>query len=115
MKQGDWATEVSRILMDRDIPFHIRSRKNQFELTVSSGLAVKKLIHVLLPYLVVKKPLAQRLAAFPKAPARNRFTWINSSYLDEICNLVDYVRRFNRGKNRRYRWDGDAIRRFLQK
>jgi hypothetical protein len=78
-------------------------------------LAVKRLTHVLLPYLVVKKPLAERLAVFPKAPARNRFTWIDGSYLEEICSLVDFVRRFNRGKNRRYKWDGDAIRRFLQK
>jgi len=71
------------------------------------------LIQYLLPYLVVKKPLAERLNAFPKAPARNRFTWVDGSYLDSICDLVDYVREFNKGKNRKHKWDGAAIRRFF--
>ena len=110
-----WADHVSQILESHRIPFHIRTRKNQFEITVSSGVAVKRLIAILLPYLVVKKPLAEKLAAFPEAPARNRFTWIDGSYLDAICNLVDYVREYNRGKNRRHKWDGSTIRNFFKK
>jgi hypothetical protein len=115
MKQGSWASEVSRILAHHHIPFHVRKRRNQLEVTVSSGIAVKKLIRLLIPYLVVKRPLARRLMAFPKAPARNRFTWIDAPYLDEICDLVDYVRQFSKGKNRRHRWDGATIREFFQK
>jgi len=115
MRQGVWAQEVSEILQLHQIPFHVRKRRKQFEITVSSGVAVKKLIVLLLPYLVVKRPLALRLAAFPKAPARNRFTWIDGSYLDRICDLVDYVREFNKGKNRKHKWDSAAIRRFFQK
>jgi hypothetical protein len=114
MKQGDWAEHVSQILNRHGIPFHIRNRKNQFEITFSSGVAVKRLIRILLPYLVVKKPLAEKLATFPKAPSRNRFTWVDNSYLEEICNLVDYVRKFNQGKNRKHKWDGDAIRNFFK-
>jgi hypothetical protein len=114
MKQGDWANQVSLILRRHGIPFHIRKRKNQFELTVSSGIAVRKLVNVLLPYLMVKRPLAEKLAAFPKAPLRNRFTWIDDSYLDEICSLVDYVKKFNAGKNRKHKWDGKAIRSFFK-
>ena len=72
------------------------------------------MISILLPYLVVKKPLAERLAAFPIAPSRNRFTWIEDSYLDAICNLVDHVREFNKGKNRRHKWDGNTIRNFFK-
>lgn len=113
MKQGEWAEHVSQILNRHGIPFNVRIRKNQFEITVSSGVAVKRLIGILLPYLVVKKPLAQKLAAFPRAPARNRFTWVDDTYLKEICNLVDYVRRFNKGKNRKHKWDGNAIRSFF--
>ena len=115
MKEGPWADEVARILTRHGIPFHRRRRRNQIEITVSSGVAVKRMIRFLIPYLVVKRPLAQRLAHFPKAPARNRSTWIDGSYLDEICDLVDYVREFNRGKNRRHKWDGAAIRRFFQR
>jgi hypothetical protein len=114
MKQGNWIDFVSQILERHQIPFHVRERKNQFEVTVSSGVAVKKPVDILLPYLVVKRPLAQRLAIFPKAPARNRFTRIDDSYPEEICDLVDYVRRFNKGKNRRCKWDGNAVRAFFQ-
>jgi len=114
MKQGEWANHVSQILATHVISFHFRTRRNQFEIIVSSGLAVKKLIGILLPYLVVKKPLAEKLAAFLKAPSRNRFTWIDGSYLDAICNFVDYVREFNKGKNRRHKWDGNTIRNFFK-
>lgn len=114
MRQGAWAQEVSDILQHHKIAFHIRKRRNQFEITVSSGTAVKRLIAFLLPYLVVKKPIALRLSEFPKAPARNRFTWVDGSYIDAICSLVDFVRMFNKGKNRRHKWDGAAIRRFFQ-
>jgi len=115
MKQGRWAKVAGDILQEHQIPFHMRRRRNQFEMMVSSGIAVKRMIGFLLPYLVVKKPLAQRLANFPKAPARNRFTWINGEYLVEICDLVDFVREFNRGKNRKHKWNGLTIRRFFQK
>jgi len=113
MKQGAWAHEVINIFESHEIPYHIRTRKNQFEISVSSGSAVRRLIRLLLPYLVVKKPLAQRLLTFPRAPARNRFTRTDGSYLSEICNLVDFVRAFNRGKNRKHKWDGAAIKRFF--
>jgi len=110
MKEGVWAKEVSSILQHHQIPYHIRRRKNQAELTVSSGKAIKKLIGLVLPYLVVKKPLALRLLDFPTAPSRNRFTRIDQSYVDAVCELVDYVRHLNKGKNRSYKWNGDAIR-----
>ena len=83
------------------------------ELVVSSGTAVKRLVRILIPYLVVKKPLAQRLLDFPSAPPRNRYVKVEDSYLDEICGLVDFVRRFNKGKNRRHKWDGRTIREFF--
>jgi hypothetical protein len=106
---------LGTILQRHGIPFHVRTRKNQFEVTVSSGIQVIRLIGVLLPYLVVKKPLAERLARFPKAPPRNRYNPIDDLYLKEICELVDFVRSFNRGKNRKHRWDGNEIRRFFSK
>ncbi len=115
MKEGSWVVVVSEVLETNSIPFHIRKRKNQAELVVSSGIAVKKLIGIVLPYLVVKKPLAERLLNFPLAPSRNRFTWIEDSYLDDICELVDFVRQFNKGKNRRHKWDGNTIRAFFKK
>jgi hypothetical protein len=104
---------ASVILRAHRIPFHVRERKNQAELTISSGVAVRRFIRIILPYLIVKKPLAQRLLDFPAAPARNRFTWVDGSYLDEICRLVDFVRLFNKGKNRKHKWDGRTIREFF--
>ncbi len=73
---------------------------------------MKRLIALVLPYLVVKKPLAEKLLTFPKAPARNRFVQIDKSYLDEICTIVDFVREFNKGKNRRHKWNSKTIREF---
>ncbi len=73
---------------------------------------MKKLISVVIPYLVVKKPLAKRLLDFPKAPARNRFVSVDRFYLDEICEVVDFVRGFNKGKNRRHKWNGRTIREY---
>ena len=67
------------------IPFYFRRRKNQIEATVSSGITVNNLIVLVLPYLVVRRPLAEQL-------------------LD-----------FNKGKNRRHRWDGSSIRSFFDK
>ncbi len=115
MKCGSWADKVGAILRRHRIRYHIRTRKNQFEITISSGIEVQRLIDILLPHLVVKRPLAKRLKAFPKAPPRNRFKRIDDSYLEEICDLVDFVRRFNKGKNRRHKWDGYTIRRFFNK
>lgn len=114
MKQGQWAKEVSVILVSHQIPFHIRKRRNQLELTVSSGLAVQRLIRFVIPYLVVKKPLAARLRSFPKAPNRNRYTWVSGSYIEAVAELIDFVRQFNKGRNRRHRWDGKRVRDFFK-
>lgn len=67
---------------------------------------------MVLPYLVVKKPLAARLLEFPAAPGRNRFSPVDRSYLDEICTIVDFVRAFNKGKNRRHKWNSRTIGEF---
>ncbi len=75
-------------------------------------MRVKKLISLVLPHLVVKKPLARRLLSFPKAPPRNRFIGVDTVYLDEICEVVDFVRKFNRSKNRKHKWDSRTIREF---
>lgn len=115
MKQGSWSLAAGALLQGYGIPFHTRVRKNQFQITVSGNEAVKLLIGILLPHLVVKKPLAQRLRGFPRAPRRNRFTKIDMRYVDAISATIDYVRRFNKGKNRRYKWDGNTIRAFYRK
>ena len=114
MRSGIWVRAAGSILRFNRIPFHSRLRRNQDEIVVSGIQAVSRLLRLTIPYLVVKKPLAVRLADFPRAPRRNAFTPINSAYLERICNLVDYVRRFNRGKNRKHRWNGEAVRRFYQ-
>ena len=106
---------LSKTLVAYDIPFHSRFRRNQKEISVNSHRSVKKLIRVLLPYLVVKKPLGERLLSFPTAPRRNRFREIDGSYLSAVCEIVDYVREFNRGKNREHKWNGKAIRLFYNK
>lgn len=112
MKEGPWFGEVSRILGLHDIGFNWRPRRNQIEVHVEGHQRVKKLISVVIPYLVVKKPLATRLLDFPKAPLRNRFKSIDRNYLDEICEVVDFVRRFNKGKNRRHKWNSETIKEF---
>lgn len=112
MKLGEWSAVATDVLQSLKIPFHTRTRKNQFQITVSGTRAVKRLITILLPHLVVKRKLAKRLLGFPSALPRNRFTKITRARIGEICSIVDYVRAFNRGKNRRYKWDGGAIRVF---
>ncbi len=113
MKEGLWEKEVRTILETHHIPFHVRKRLNQTELVVSSGVAVRRMISFLLPGLVVKRPLAAKLMAFPRAPPRNRFAPIDPDYVTTVCNLVDYVRSFNKGKNRKRKWDGRAVRDYL--
>lgn len=112
MKEGTWYPEVARVLSQHEIRFNARRRKNQIEVHVGGHARVKKLIGVLLPYLVVKQPLARKLLTFPISPPRNRFTSISESYLAEICEMVDFVREFNRGKNRRHKWNSRTIREF---
>ncbi len=112
MKEGAWFAVVEDILRRHEIRFAARRRKNQIEVHVEGDLAVKRLITVVLPYLVVKQPLAKRLLSFPKAPARNRFVTIDESYLNEVCEIVDFVREFNRGKNRKHKWNSKTIRDF---
>jgi hypothetical protein len=112
MKEGAWFGEVSRILKLHDIGFNWRHRRNQIEVHVEGHRRVKKLISLVLPYLVVKKPLAKRLLDFPAAPARNRFKSVDRFYLDEICEIVDFVREFNKGKNRKHKWNSRTIREF---
>jgi LAGLIDADG endonuclease len=112
MKEGAWFDAVSRILKSHDIGFNWRNRRNQIEVRVEGHQRVKKLISVVLSYLVVKKPLAKRLLAFPKAPRRNRFMPIDTFYLDEISEIVDYVREFNRGNDRKHKWNSRTIREF---
>lgn len=114
MKAGRWAIEASHLLQHYAIPFHMRNRRNQVEMVVNSHKSVKKLINILVPYLVVKRPLAERLLGFPEAPPRNRFREIDSSYLDSVCEIVDFVREFNRGKNRRHKWNSTTIRLFYE-
>jgi hypothetical protein len=115
MKRGDWERVASSVLTENRIPFHTSKRKNQYGIIVNSTRSVKRLIEVLSPYLVVKKPLADRLLTFPMAPPRNRFRPIDESYLDEVCQIVDYVRHFNKSKNRSHKWDGRTIRSFYGK
>jgi hypothetical protein len=112
MREGPWFGEVSRILKSHDIRFNWRLRRNQIEVRAEGHRRVKKLISVVIPYLVVKKPLAAKLLDFPRAPPRNRFVRVDRDYVDEICEFVDFVRRFNKGKNRRHKWNSKTIREF---
>ena len=109
IKEGDWVKHATSIMVEHDIPFHARRRKGQVEVVVSSGKGTQSLIRIVSPYLVVKRPLALRLLEFPTAPPRNRFASIDRRHLAKLCELVDFVREFNRGKNRRHKWDGKTI------
>ena len=114
MEQGEWSAVASRVLEHHAIRFHTRRRKNQFEITVNSHKSVKNLIRILLPHLVVKQPLGEKLLSFPSARPRNRFSTVDRSYLDAVCEIVDYVRQFNKGKNRKHKWNGKTIRLFYE-
>lgn len=114
MREGEWVEVASNLLRLHGIPYHARRRKNQIEIRVNGQKSVKRLILILLPNLVVKKPLALKLLDFPTAPHRNRFSHADKLYLEAICALVDYTRKFNRGKNRRHKWNGNSIRSFFE-
>ncbi|MDA4134023.1 MAG: hypothetical protein OK441_00440 [Thaumarchaeota archaeon] len=114
MKDGVWYAVVERILREHDIQFSTRRRKNQIEVRLEGHIRVKKLIAFFLPYLVVKHPLALRFLSFPNAPARNRFAKIDDSYLKEVGEMVDFVREFNKGKNRKHKWNSKTISNFYE-
>ncbi|MDV3277855.1 MAG: LAGLIDADG family homing endonuclease [Nitrososphaerales archaeon] len=109
MKEGAWFPFVTAVLRKHRIPFSTRRRKNQVEVRVQGHSTVKRLIAIVLPYLVVKRPLASKLLHFPTAPARNRFVAIDESYVRRICETVDFVREFNSGKNRKHKWNSKTI------
>jgi hypothetical protein len=112
MKSGSWQETVQLILRRHRIPFHTRFRKNQCEIAITGHESVKRLIQVVKPHLVVKRQVAEALLDFPTAPPRNRFIRPNRKYLEEACARIDLIRLLNKGKNRRYKWDGEAIRKF---
>jgi hypothetical protein len=114
MREGEWVEVASNLLRLHCIPFHARRRKNQIEVRVNGQKSVKRLILILLSNLVVKKPLALKLLDFPTAPHRNRFSPADKLYLEAICALVDFTRKFNKGKNRRHKWNGNSIRSFFE-
>ena len=114
MREGDWVRVASDLLRLRGIPFHTRKRKNQVELRVNGRKSVGRLISIILPSMIVKKALAQKLLEFPAAPRRNRYTKVDDSYLNAICSLVDYTRAFNKGKNRKHKWNGNSIRSYME-
>ncbi len=109
MKNGSWVDEATRILKNIGIKHYARKRRNQIEISVRHWKNVKPLIQVILPFSVVKKPLIEKLFSYNARPKRNRFVPPNQKVVKEIANLVDFVRKFNRGKNRPYKWTGNMV------
>jgi len=110
MKSGDWQVVAEELLRANQIPLHARNRKNQHEINITGRSSVKKLIELPMTNLVVKGPIARELEHFPSAHPRNRFSSVNA-----VCEKVDFVRNFNKGKNRPRKWDGRAIRLYYEK
>ena len=109
MKTGEWVRVVSEILLKHGVKFRTRQRKGQTEIQVAGLTNTSKLITMLLPYSVVKKPLMEKLLQLKPRPRRNRFVPPDPASVREIATLVDFVREFNRRKNRPFKWTSRAI------
>ena len=114
MKDGSWVEEVIKILNDVDVKHYVRKRKNQIEISVKCWKNIIPLIRMLLPFSIVKKPLMKRFLTYRPKPVRNRFIPPDPKIIGELAELIDFVRNFNRGKNRPYKWTGKRILEFFK-
>jgi hypothetical protein len=115
MKDGSWLAEAMGILDALNIPYYARKRKNQTEVSVRHWKNILPFLKSIKDYSVVKRPIMERLLCYRPKPLRNRFVSADIRTVKEMAELVDFVRRFNRGKNRPYKWDGNKILEFFEK
>lgn len=113
MKSGNWEVEVKKILESLDIKYLLRYRKGQTEYKCGNWMRVKKLCTAIVNYSIVKKGIIVKLLQYNLIPKRNRYVKISKTTIDQIADLVDFVREFNKGKNRPYKWTGDVIKQFF--
>jgi len=115
MKNGEWIKDVLKILNKLNIKHYHRERKNQTEISVKHWKNILPFIRAIKPFSVVKRPLIERFLLYNPRPIRNRFIPTNPKIIIETANFVDFVREFNRGKNRPYKWSRDTILNFFGK
>jgi hypothetical protein len=108
-KKGSWVPIVLQILRENGIGYTHRERRGQFEITIASWIRFRRLGNLIKDYLVIKKPLLERILSYSN---RTHKFWSNISVFNEVnemAELVDFVRAFNKGKNRPYVWTGQKV------
>jgi hypothetical protein len=71
---------------------------------VRSAKQVNKLIPLLLPHSLIKKPIMLKLLIFPIARWGNQYAGPDKVRLLKAAEIVDYVHMFNQSKNRKFKW-----------
>jgi len=113
MKDSDWVREVVSILGESEIKYYMRKRRNQIEISIRHWKNILPFIKIIKQYSVVKKPIIEKFLKYKPKAIRNRFVSANPQTIKETALLVDFVREFNRGKNRPYKWTGDKVLEFF--
>lgn len=114
MKNGKWLKNVLEILKKLNIKYYYRERKNQAEISVKHWKNILPFIRAIKSFSVVKRPLIEQFLLYKPKPIRNRFISTNPKIIRETANFVDFVREFNRGKNRPYKWSGNKVLNFFE-
>ena len=114
LKDGNWVKKVTRVLEELKIKYYTRNRKNQVEISVGYWKNVLPLVQALISHSIIKKPLMRKfLSHYNPRSVRNRFVPPDPKIVKKTAELVDFVRKFNKGKNRPYKWDGEKVLEFF--
>jgi|GEM_PF-1698713 hypothetical protein len=112
MKSGHWSESAAKILRTSGVLFHQTVRNEQTSIAAVEGWKqTQKLGKLLVQHLIVKRTLVDRLLEYEPA-SNNRFP--SRKVVQCRPKLLDFVRDFNKGKNRRYKWTGSMIMRFYE-
>jgi len=106
MKKGSWSSIFIVTLEEHGVKTTTRNRKGQTEVKVKGWKQVKHLIALLVNICLVKKPLMEKLLEYEPRKRKNRHMPLDLDELKRTAELIDFVRAFNKGKNRPYKWTG---------
>jgi hypothetical protein len=112
MKEGKWLKIFVSLASSLGIRYYSRPRKGVMEFTVQGWDNVKRLPAAIKDFSVVKRPLIDALLSNNARHPRRVMSAEAEAEIKELARLVDFIRSFNRGKNRPYYWTGEKILKF---
>ena len=111
MTPGNWEPVIERIFTLNHIKYEKRIHNHLAEVRVRGSTHVRSLCDLICPYVVIKKPIVERMRNFRGVTQWGGKYHIPLNELDiiRIADDVDFVRAFNRKRNIPYVWDGNRI------